>query len=373
MQNLSNYEKNNKDFLDAAENISITLNLEELYANSTREQIKKIIDDVRKPKQPLLDYKKCQKCKVTGMLDGSNFVCGKCGQTWEHKEEYFSVNDTSHNTSDSTFISFKIIGGRGSYRLNRNLLKHSANYPTYRKNNNRREIANIIFSYNGPKIPKTTRNKGIELYDKIKRSGLVFRGQGNLGVIGSCLSYACYMDGIMKTPKHIANMLNIDEKHISNGERILASLNQKGIIDIPILMDTRKQYVTQYFTVLKIPTKYKQFVLDLLDRAEAKKIHIMFPCRDTSMCVGAIYMLTQRVRELSNITKDKIAQSCSKSRSTFMRYYQVLMQNYKKIKKVFKIHKIPMPNDWQEKDTSRNVSQQHTSCQKHNMSHTDPV
>jgi predicted transcriptional regulator len=87
-------------------------------------------------------------------------------------------------------------------------------------------------------------------------------------------------------------------------------------------------------------------VADIINRSEKKNVHIMNDSRTTTKCIGAIFLLINRIRGLSHITKDHIVKECNISKSTFIRYYNLLMTNYKIIKPVFKKHKIPMPTDW---------------------------
>ena len=63
-------------------------------------------------------------------------------------------------------------------------------------------------------------------------------------------------------------------------------------------------------------------------------------------------MLVMRVK-LTSISPDDIAKECSISKTTFKRYYKLLCDNHLKLKKVFKIHRIPMDKQWQINETSR--------------------
>ena len=159
--------------------------------------------------------------------------------------------------------------------------------------------------------------------------------------------YACYNNNISKTPSEIAQFSNIEEKFHSLGDRILHDLNEKGIISIPVKINPIVDYVNRYIELLEIPKKYTSFIIDLIKRADEKKIHILHDSKNNTKCVGCIYMLVERTPELKKrITKDKIEAECGISKTTFIRYYNILCSFYKLIKKVFKKHQIPMKLEW---------------------------
>lgn len=297
-----------------------------------------------------IEYDECPNCKVKMKTSEGLLCCSKCGHsktTVEYVEGLYNANlDKTHNVSRDSYMSFKLVG-KDSYRYQRSLLKTCSDYKSYSKSNNKKDLRNCIFQYEGKKIPKDAQDLAIDLFTKIKEAGYVYRGNGKKGVLGACLFYACVMKGITKTPREIAAIMNIEERFLSSGDRELQELNEKGIISIPTHFDPLPDYIAQYFPALKIPEKYSKFIIDLIDRAERRNIHIRNDSRTTTKCVGAIYLLTTRVKELSHITKDDIVTECSKiSKSTFIRYYNLLMSNAKKIKHVFKKHRIPMPVEW---------------------------
>jgi transcription initiation factor TFIIIB Brf1 subunit/transcription initiation factor TFIIB len=188
----------------------------------------------------------------------------------------------------------------------------------------------------------------IELFSKIKENNYVYRGNGKKGVLGACLFYACVMNHITKTPREIASVMEIEERFLSQGDRTVQELNEKGVISIPTILRPLTDYLDQYFPALGIPLKYRQFIIDIVERAEKKNIHILNDSRTTTKCIGAIFLLINRVKELKKISKDQIVKECNISKSTFIRYYNLLLMNYKILKPVFKKHRIPMPVSWKE-------------------------
>jgi len=293
----------------------------------------------------------CDLCKakllpVLGML-----VCSGCGveaisNTNTVEEEYSTSAVNDCNVHSEGFLAFKVMG-RGSYGLHRSMLKTCASYKKYRKSNTLKDMKNWNVHSKKHHIPKNVIREANDMFATIKEAGYVFRKDGKKGVISACLYYACYNNGISKTPSEIAQFSNIEEKFHSFGDRILHDLNELGVIEIPIKVAPITDYVTRYMTLLEIPMKYKKFVLELIARADKKHIHILHDSKNNTKCVGAIYMLIDRVPDLSKrITKEMIEKDCGISKTTFIRYYNVLCDHYKCLKKIFKRNGISMKSEW---------------------------
>ncbi len=317
--------------------------LEEINANAFISLEKKV--EVEKQK----DYKICPQCNVRCKIYDASLICESCGleRDWQGTMEGYNESiDQNYSTSKSSYVSFNLIGN-GSYCYQRSFLKTCASYSSYRTNNNKKEIVNIIYQYENSKPPINVINTAADLFDRIVQSGRVYRKNGKKGVMAACLDNACSIHGVARTPRDISTIMNIDEKLLSQGNRILQELNELGIIEIPTRHEPTDDYLNQFFPALGIPDKYKAFVVDLITRAEKKHLHIRNDSKTTTKCVGAIYILTMRVKSLRHITKDTIAKECNKiSRATFIKYQKHLYENHELIKKSFKRHAIPMPSEW---------------------------
>lgn len=301
---------------------------------------------------PMVDNKLCPICNVACKIYDIYIICEKCGmeREWDiHSSNLYSMTiDQNYNTSNNSFMTFSIIGVN-SYHYNRSFLKTCADYSAYRNNNNKKEIINKIYQYEGNKPPHNIINATADLFDQIKNKGYVYRGDCKLGVIGACLYYASIMNNLTRTPKEICLIMNIEDKFLSAGDRILQELNELGIINIPTNHKPLHDYLNQFFPALEIPDKYKQFVIDIISRAERKHLHIRNESRITTKIVGCIYLLTQRIPELRHIKKDTVSLECNKiSKSTFIKYYTLIMSNPRAICKVFRRHKIRQPSEWRD-------------------------
>lgn len=298
----------------------------------------------------------CTKCNKPFSTDNHISFCKKCGIETDSLSNHTPsfVSDTDHNTSNNSFMTFNFIG-KNSYRYQRSYLKTCSNYASFRKNNNRKDMYNYNYQYEGKKLPKSSIKVAIELFSKIKEHNYVYRGNGKKGVLGACLFYACIINKITKTPREIASLMNIEERFLSHGDRILQELNEIDVISIPTCIRPLNDYLSQYFPTLNIPDKYKSFIVDIINRAEAKNIHINNDSKMTTKAIGSIYLLVMNVKDLNRITKDTIVKECNISKSTFIRYYNLLLSNIPIIKPVFKKHKITMPSKWRTKPTRHEI------------------
>jgi transcription initiation factor TFIIIB Brf1 subunit/transcription initiation factor TFIIB len=293
----------------------------------------------------------CYLCNSELIAARNMMICSGCGvesanhiNTPEGGYSTSALNDC--NVHKDGFLAFKVTG-RGSYGCQRSMLKTCASYTKYRKNTTLKDMKNWNIHSKKHHIPKNVIKEANDMFATIKEHGYVFRKDGKKGVLSACLYYACYNNGISKTPSEIAQFSDIEEKFHSFGDRMLHDLNERGVIEIPDKIAPITDYVNRYMTLLNIPTKYTVFVLDLIARAEHKKIHIVHDSKNNTKCVGAIYMLVDRVPDLrKKITKELIESLCCISKTTFIRYYNVLCTYHKKLKKVFRRHGISMKTEW---------------------------
>lgn len=291
----------------------------------------------------------CYSCDGDLLLAGAFLVCKRCGLEIPNST---TTDDDSHtnsnqdcNVNDRGFISMKIIG-KGSYGYNRSMLKSCADYSRYRKMHTLKEIHNWNAQSSSIHLPKNVIEEANNMFAKIKDNGHVYRKDVKKGVQSACLYYACYMNGISKTPNEIASLVGIEEKFHSMGDRILRDLNEKSIINLPAKINPIVDYIERYFELLNIPKKYQGFVLDIIETADRHKLHVLYDSKNNTKCIGTIYMLIDRVSELSNIDKEKIDEECQISKTTFMKYYNMLCKFYRKFVPVFIKHRICMKSEW---------------------------
>jgi hypothetical protein len=325
--------------------------LNDAPAPISKEQILDLFESSEIKAKPIIKKNKCHICDGDLYLSVNILTCQSCGLETQNcsnitEEEYSTAAITDCNVNSNGFISMRIVGP-GSYGYNRALLKTSANYEKYRKINMLKDMNSWNNNSKKHHMPKNIMLEVNDDFDKIKKHGYVFRKDGKKGVISALLYYRCYAHGISKTPSEIAQFSGIEEKFHSQGDRILHDLAERGIIQIPHKVNPIIDYIERYMELLEIDKKYKQFIIDLINRAEAKHIHILHDSKANTKAVGAIYVLVDRIPSLrSRVTKDIIEKECGISKTTFLRYYNIIHTYYKKIKKTFKKHNISMPSNW---------------------------
>ena len=156
--------------------------------------------------------------------------------------------------------------------------------------------------------------------------------------MGACIYFVCNRHNITKKPKEIAMFLNIEESYLSKGDKLLRKLHSEGKIDIPIHHNPKDAYILQYFEALSIDDKYKPFISEIIDRTSQVDMMGENNSRISTKCAGAIYML--KVQESLRYTKSDIVKYCKISKSTYIRYFDFLVQNRRLLKPVFKKHGI---------------------------------
>ncbi len=297
--------------------------------------------------------KGCYSCGGTLRTKDHVLICQNCGLEIQGavvaaNEDESTTSSQDANVNDKGFISMKIVG-KGSYGYNRNLLKNCADYPRYRKMTTLKEMHNWNSQSTNNQLPKNVIEEANEMFAAIKEHNYVFRKDVKKGVQGACLYYTCHLNGISRTPTEIAKIIGIAEKFLSAGDRHLRDLNERGIITIPARVDAVTSYVNRYFELLKIPEKYKPFVIDMIRQADEYKLHVQYDSKSNTKCIGTIYMLIDRIPELrKNIDKDRIEKECEISKTTFIKYYMMLCRFYRCFVHLFVKHKIPMKSEWRD-------------------------
>lgn len=292
------------------------------------------------------DSDSCAHCGGLMLINDNMLECSKCCMVIRN------VGDTSFSSENTVFgntmVSFRYEGGPTSELNRRNKMNHQtcSDSSAYRQNQDKKKLSNINAETETKRIPKTVIDLVMADFQKIKAERIVYRGNGKKGVMAALIYYRCMSVGVARTPRDLCTFLEIPQKKFSEGDRKVQKHIDKGILDFPICPNSYTMYVNQYMILLGIDLKYVQFVLDLIKRAEDKKIHIMNESKTTTKCVGAIYMLITRLK--LKISKDTISKECNISGSTFIKYFKMLNEKYWLIKKPFKKHGIRMPRSWKE-------------------------
>jgi transcription initiation factor TFIIIB Brf1 subunit/transcription initiation factor TFIIB len=288
------------------------------------------------------DWKTCPDCKIRMQPMKNSYKCVQCGRDktiLEQNGEFSSSIIENYNTNANCSLSIKIVG-KDSYKYHKALLRTSNDYGKTQANNTNKQLSRFNSQSKGGKLPIIILKEAAELYGEIQKCKIVRRGNGRKGALGACIYFVCNMHNITKKPKEIASFLGIEESYLSKGDKLLRKLHSKNKIDIPVHHNPKDAYILQYFESLGLDNKYKPFISELIDRASQVDMMGENNSRISTKCAGAIYALN--IQESLKISKTDIVRYCKISKSTFLFYYEFLLQNRRLLKEVFDKHGISM-------------------------------
>jgi transcription initiation factor TFIIIB Brf1 subunit/transcription initiation factor TFIIB len=302
------------------------------------------------------DWKTCPECGIRMQPMKCSYQCLDCGrdmQVLEQGGEFSASIIDNYNTNANCSLSIKIVG-KDSYRYHKALLRTASDYSKIQSNNTNKQLSRFNSQSKEGKLPIIILKEAAELYGKIQKCNIVRRGNGRKGALGACIYFVCNRHNITKKPKEIAMFLSIEESYLSKGDKLLRRLHAEGKIDIPVHHNPKDAYILQYFESLGIDNKYKPFVSELIDRASQVDMMGENNSRISTKCAGAVYTL--KVQESLKISKTDIVKYCKISKSTFIRYYEFLIQNRRVLKPVFKKHNVtPLRKSKKKKGISKNI------------------
>lgn len=302
------------------------------------------------------NWKNCPDCDIRMQPMKNSYQCTQCGRDVEIMEpmgEFSSSIIDNYNTNMDCSLSIRIVG-KDSYKYHKALLRTASDYSKIQSNNTNKQLSRFNSQSTGGKLPIIILKEAADLYGKIQKCNIVRRGNGRKGALGACIYFVCNRHNITKKPKEIAMFLNIEESFLSKGDKLLRRLHSEGEIDIPIHHNPKDAYILQYFESLGIDNKYKPFISELIDRSSQVDMMGENNSRISTKCAGAIYAL--KVQESLDVTKTNIVKYCKISKSTFIRYYEFLIQNRRALKPVFKKHNIEcLKKTKKKKGTNTNI------------------
>lgn len=310
------------------------------------EETKKKNEEI-KEKQENNQWKYCKNCNVESIEDtGQLFICPKCGVEIQNIND-MSLNfniESMYNTSGDSVISTKL-EGKNSYRLNRTLQKACANNNRY--NNDKKTVKKLnklYYNSNYTQIPVFTNELTVKDYNDVKQISTL-RGKSQNSMLAVLSKNAHQENGNPMTSKEIAKIFNVKLRDLSKASAKLQSYKDLGVLTKDFNNSSYEPYIKKYMNNLDIDMKWIPFVLDIITKADEKHIYIKKSPKLTTKCVGAIYLLITSIPELKkNITNDDISKKCDISIATFIDNRNVLFEKIKKLKSIYKKHRIELPD-----------------------------
>lgn len=282
----------------------------------------------------------CITCNIKMTPLANNMSCNGCGryaQVVDHGSGYSTTAAATHTTFANGPASYKIAGD-GARPYNLALWSITTNRGPAQTNATMKQLLRYNANSTECKFPIHILHETAELYGKLQAGGMVRRGQGRNGSIAALLSHVSHTHDLTRKPKELAQYFNVPESAVSSADKYIRYMHEHGTIEIPVHYDPTRAYLTQYFDLLTIDEKYSQFAIDIIERTDKTPMCGDNNSRVSTKCAGIVYVLQLQL----NLPFDKTAieRHCQISISTFMRYYEYLVINRKKIKDIFIAHGI---------------------------------
>lgn len=288
---------------------------------------------------------KCDQCGTNMRCVKNAWSCFQCGLVGDYvidddHNEYSTSAADSYNTNDASSTTLKIVG-RFSYSHARSLRSVLSDYTKQQTNTTRKQFMqyNAMAMARSASLPEIVLNDATTLYSEVQRSGRVRRSKGRLGAMAACLGIVCNMHDISKKPKDLAAFMQVDEKYVSNGDKMLRELHANGEIMIEINYNPRDSFLTQYFMQMNMDIKWIPCAAQIIERAVKQDMVGENNSRTSTKCAGVTFLLGKQLG--LDFSRDDISKKCKISHSTFVRYYEFIFTNRKLINPILRQWKVP--------------------------------
>lgn len=279
----------------------------------------------------------CDECKIELTLDcDDKFYCAHCGLEKNHISQFTEEKINSNGSGLQLTIK------NGSSQSSKVLFRVNVDYSRYQRTTN----YNAFIKYSD-KIPGYILTAAHEIYERVKViHRVIYRKSSRLGLISACTWRALINMGCtqMLTESEIAAHFGVAERYHNRADEMIRSLIDQGFLDIQSNIDQIRNFISRYIALFKIDKKYEDFICDLIKKADDEKLHIMSDSKNNTKCIGSLYMLIERLN--MPITKETLAKTCGISKTTFIKYYNMICSYFKLFIPVFVKHGIPLKSSW---------------------------
>lgn len=274
----------------------------------------------------------------------NSYICNKCGKM----EEYFmDINNDVHNIVDNSSINMYI---SNNPKYQKKLICQISDYKKVQKKATIEQLFSYVYQYEKNKIPYTVVQAAAEYYYEMQQCHIIKRGSVREGIMASCLYRKCKEFNIIRKPKEIIDIFGISQYELTRGEKILDELHSRGFLpQFNHISEEEKihAFMSRYLEIFNIPSEDHPFPGRLV--YFTTKYVIAENSVISSKCAGAIYILGKKYP--NGISREIISEKCDISKSTFLRFYSIIMNvlNTKKyeshtrhrLRKIFKNFNVP--------------------------------
>ena len=279
----------------------------------------------------------------------SQLSCKSCGEmsdmSAEH-DQYSTAMEQHNRSSGHGHMPLRMVG-KGATQQQHLLMSTATGSSRYHSEQGLQRWIRINEAAKEMQCPRIIIKSAAALFEQVRESSPTnFRADGRLGIFAACLYWCCQKYETARTPQQVCNMMNIKMRYFTRGLRNLNTLCSQGNIELPKESRTRK-LVKLYLQRLEIhQIGYENFLTDLVEYSESQHVYLVTDSKIATKCLGAVLLLTERIKTLRHLKAEDLEKTCGISRATFIRSYNALKEHSKIIQRVFKRHKIPMPRAW---------------------------
>lgn len=296
--------------------------------------------DIFSKSKPDVEVKKassphCTECGCTDLiLDHGHQFCSQCGTdlgsvlqgddgSMYHDAE---KSGNSHRLSGNTnsLLQKSSLGtsiGSGSSRFQSMMRYHKYNSMPYKERSQWKIFKKIKSACDTVHIPKSISDEAQRLYKKISETCSA-RGKHRIGLIASCLFYACKYEGVPRTSKEIAKLFGIEFQDLTKAMKkfreIIGSKKDQSSIS------TALDYVPRFCQQIGY-TKKQQNIAECMV-AKCYILKILPECTSVSLAATILYVLNEHITHIKSINKSKISTVCRVSEVTILKCYRKLQQ-----------------------------------------------
>ena len=255
------------------------------------------------------DWKVCPNCKVRLQdLGVATSECSQCGAEINKMSEEQDIKKTCSYTGTTT-----------------------ANYlncdsKAYVRTKIVKELKQKSIDSNKHKIPQFVIEDAVDQFLTISEHK-IHRGSVQRALKAKLIQYKLIESNMIKPSKIIAQMFGLTDKQLSAADALLREYDAGGIIKIACLnIDRTDSFIRNYINIFKIDTKYANFIIELINEADRKKVHLTNNFKPSTKATGAFILFLNSFPDLA-IKKSEVIKESGLTSSTVNRYYNLLMDN----------------------------------------------
>jgi len=160
-----------------------------------------------------------------------------------------------------------------------------------------------------------------------------------VGALIRCLAIVCKKHKLYQKDQLFCTYAGIKQTNLTQRNQLIRTMHENGVIEYTKYYNPEESLFTQYFTMFKIPMKYKKFARELIEIATPR--HMRGDNNNTvdSKC-AAIVSILQRKLNLPFNDSD-ICTNCRIVLSTYEKFARYIVDNRDIVRPIFEKYDVP--------------------------------